>query len=295
MILPGGEGPSPAVVVVAGSGPQTRWSTPTYSLVARIFGDAGFVVFSWDKPGSGASTGTFEPDKVQSQRAAILADGIQTLVDHPAVDPDRIGLWGLSQAGWVMPLALELTDDVAFMISVSGGAEDGIEQMAFQASEQLVCSGLSREQAELAELWGPRAAKAETYEAHVEAMEILLEIPGVDSFVGSEIMSEEDWQAQRPDNRGLFDPVTVLENTTIPVLAVFGELDKNIDPIQGAEAYERALAAAGNPDYHVEVIPGIGHTMQTQETGCIGEPGGAVSERYIELLEEWAAKLAANP
>jgi pimeloyl-ACP methyl ester carboxylesterase len=86
--------------------------------------------------------------------------------------------------------------------------------------------------------------------------------------------------------------MTVIEHTTIPVLAIYGDRDRNIDPIQGAEAYERALAAAGNPDYHVELLPGIGHTMQDQTTGCIGELGGVTSPRYRELLEEWAAKLA---
>jgi pimeloyl-ACP methyl ester carboxylesterase len=292
LILPEGEGPFPAVILVSGSGPQTRTRASSY--LVQVFGDEGFAAFSWDKPGNGDSTGTFEEGQTLRQRAAILADGIQTLVEHPAVDPGRIGLWGLSQAGWVMPLAMELTDDIAFMISVSGGGEDGIEQMAFQISERLVCDGVSRDQAELAEQWGPQAAKGTTYEEYVEAMEILLAIPGMDQFIGTEMSSEEDWQPWPAEIDAYFDPMTVIEHTTIPVLAIFGELDKNIDPIQGAEAYERALAAAGNPDYHVELIPGIGHTMQDQTTGCIGEPGGLTSERYRELIEEWAAKLAAS-
>ena len=291
--LPGGEGPYPAVIMVSGSGSQTRSSTPTSSLVLRTFRDAGFAVLSWDKPGSGESTGEFEEGQGLRQRAEILAQGIRVLGQHPAIDATKVGLWGLSQAGWVMPLAMELTDDISFMISVSGGGEDSIEQGAYQISEQLVCRGVPRDQAELAEKWGPQAAKGESYVLYVEAMEILLPIPGMDQFIGSEMASEGDWQPWPPEIDAYFDPVTVLERTTIPVLAVFGEMDKNIDPIQGAAAYERALTAAGNPDFHVELIPGIGHTMQKQMTGCIGEPGSGVSERYTELMEEWAAKLAA--
>lgn len=294
LILPEGEGPFPAVILVTGDGPATRSSTPTGNLVSEIFGETGFAVFSWDKPGSGESTGSLDEGHVLRGRAAILAGGIQTLVDHPAVDPGRIGLWGLSQAGWVMPLALELTDDVAFMISVSGGGEDSIDQLAYQLSERLVCDGVPRDQAELAEEWFPQSAKGTTYELFVEAAEILLAIPGMDEYVGTELPSEAEWQPWPPEIDSYFDPMTVIEHTTIPVLAIFGDLDKNIDPVQGAEAYERALAAAGNPDYHVEVLPGIGHTMQHQETGCIGEPGRVVSERYLELIEEWAAKLAAS-
>ena len=70
-------------------------------------------------------------------------------------------------------------------------------------------------------------------------------------------------------------------------------LRKSIDPIQGAEAYEEALQAAGNPDYHVELIPGVGHTMHHQLTDCPGDPGTGLSERYTDLIEEWATKLAA--
>jgi pimeloyl-ACP methyl ester carboxylesterase len=61
----------------------------------------------------------------------------------------------------------------------------------------------------------------------------------------------------------------VIEHTTIPVLAFFGELDKNIDPIQGAEAYEAALQRAQNQDYQIEVIPGVGHILVPTKTGCI--------------------------
>ena len=104
--------------------------------------------------------------------------------------------------------------------------------------------------------------------------------------------SEDDWQPWPPEIDAYFDPVTVLETITIPVLAVFGELDKNIDPIQGADAYRQALTTAGNLAFHVEVIPGIGHTMLNQQTGCLGESGSLISARYTELIREWADKLA---
>jgi pimeloyl-ACP methyl ester carboxylesterase len=83
--------------------------------------------------------------------------------------------------------------------------------------------------------------------------------------------------------------MTVIQTTKIPVLAVFGEMDRWIDPLQGAAAYEEALRSAGNPDYHVELIPGVGHTMLTQASMC--GVGASTSARYLELLREWATKL----
>lgn len=292
LVLPGDNGPYPAVIVVHGSGPQTRYSTPGRSFIVDTFGNAGYAVLTWDKPGSGASTGTFDEEHSLTQRAQILADGIESLRQHEAIDATRIGLWGISQAGWVMPLALELTDDVAFMIVVSGGGEDSIEQMGYQIGAQLVCNGLPEEQGELVARYGPQAAKGTTYELYVEAMEILLEIPGMDQYVGPGMSDEDDWEPWSPEIDAYLDPMDIIEHTTIPVLAVFGELDKSIDPIQGAAAYEEALQKAGNTNSHVELIPGVGHTLLEQETGCSGDPPGGYSDRYIELIDDFIEMLA---
>jgi pimeloyl-ACP methyl ester carboxylesterase len=287
--LPDGEGLHPAVIVVHGDGPQTRTSTPGTNDVIRIFGQAGFAVFVWDKPGSGASTGAFDQEEKLQQRAEILAEGVQVLVDHPAIDPDRIGVWGISQAGWVMPLALEQTDDIAFMIVVSGGGEDSIEQLAYQLGQGVVCDGLTPEEGRLVEEHFPPTAKGPTYEDYTRAMEVLVEIEGWEQFAGPALKTEEEWQPWPDGIDAYFDPMTVIEETTIPVLAVFGDLDRWIDPVQGTAAYQQALTFAGNPDFHVELIPGVGHTMQEQTSMCGG--GGSVSERYLELLAEWANKL----
>lgn len=294
LILPGMPGPHPAVIVVSGSGSATRDSTPGYSAVRRTFGAAGFAVFSWDKPGDGASTGAFDEEHTVTERAAILLEGIRILGDRSEIDTNRIGLWGLSQAGWVMPLALESNPDIAFMVVVSGGGEDSIDQMAFQISKQLACEGLSAADAELVEIYGAQAAKGKTYTLYTEAMEILLEIPGTERFIGTSAATEDEWQPWPPDMDAYLNPMDIIEHTTIPVLAVFGEMAKNVDPVQGAAAYETALQAAGNQNYRVETIPGVGHTMQRQATGCPGEPGGAFSDRFVDLMEEWAQMLAAT-
>ena len=139
---------------------------------------------------------------------------------------------------------------------------------------------------------GPQAAKGTTYREYVEAMEILLEIPGMDQYVGPGMSSEEDWQPWPPEIDAYVDPMDIIEDTTIPILAVFGELDKSVDPLQGAAAYEEALQKAGNPHSHVELIPGVGHTLQKQSTGCAGDPPGGYADRYTELIDEWLEMLA---
>jgi pimeloyl-ACP methyl ester carboxylesterase len=178
------------------------------------------------------------------------------------------------------------------MIVVSGGGEDSIEQLAYQLGQGVVCDGLSLEQGQLVEEHFPPTAKGPTYEDYTTAMEVLVEIEGWETFAGPAFKTEEEWQPWPTDIDAYFDPMTVIQTTTIPVLAVFGELDRWIDPVQGAAAYEQALTSAGNPDFHVELIPGVGHTMLEQSSMCSG--GGTTSERYLELLTKWAGKLGQN-
>lgn len=80
----------------------------------------------------------------------------------------------------------------------------------------------------------------------------------------------------------------VIKQTTIPVLAFFGELDKNIDPVRGAQAYKSALEEAGNEDYLIEVIQGAGHVLAPAQTGCLDEfVSSEYVPEYLEILEEW--------
>jgi hypothetical protein len=77
------------------------------------------------------------------------------------------------------------------------------------------------------------------------------------------------------------------------MLVLFGELDKNIDPAQGAAAYEAALRQAGNIDYQIEVISGAGHVLVPATTGCIGEGGGRTyMPEYLETMEAWLQHLS---
>ncbi len=131
----------PVIVMVHGSGGATRNGAVDFEPLIEIFLRNGYAVLSWDKPGSGESTGSFTQGYTISERANILVDAIRALNENTSVLSSSIGLWGVSQAGWVMPKALEKTEDAAFMIVVSGGGEDGIEQMAYQMGQVVACKG----------------------------------------------------------------------------------------------------------------------------------------------------------
>lgn len=179
--LPEGDGPFPIVLFVHGSGPATRTEYLYLPIMERML-QAGYATFAWDKPGTGESTGQFSERTLRHQRAQIILDAIAVMKARRDIDPQQIGLWGISQAGYVM-----------------------------------------------------------------------------------------------------WNPIEVVKQVRIPVLAIFGDKDPQIDPIQGAYAYREALQKAGNPLSRVELFPRANHGIVVSETGC---PADELKwlEQYVRTL-----------
>ena len=115
-------GPVGAVVFGHGSGQQTKDSC---RFLAEGFLSRGFATLCFDKRGVGQSTGTFvfvgarDSIPVFSDLASDMAAGVAFLRTRPEIDPNRIGLAGVSQAGWIVPLAA-VTARPAFMVLLVG-------------------------------------------------------------------------------------------------------------------------------------------------------------------------------
>src|SRR5690606_12592643 len=88
----------PGIVLVHGAGPH---EASDYLAEAEAFARAGIVALAYDKRTDGYSM--FERSYETLAADAIAA--VQTLRQHEAVDPERVGVWGLSEGGWVAPLA----------------------------------------------------------------------------------------------------------------------------------------------------------------------------------------------
>ena len=126
-------GPVPGIVLVHGSGPLTRDHVrgDTRTLVKL-----GFAVLAYDKRGAGASSGVYlrsaehSADVLLRRLAADAAAVFDSLAADPNVDSTRLGFFGASQAGWIIPLAAERTRTAPrFHVILSGPAvSTGVEQ-----------------------------------------------------------------------------------------------------------------------------------------------------------------------
>jgi dienelactone hydrolase len=115
-----GEGPYPAIVLVHGSGRSTRNLLERFS---RLFASQGFATLAMDKRGVGESGGSYSEAASESRLLLLASDvaaGVDFLRSRPDVKPDKIGLLGGSQAGWIIPPAAVQSEHVAFTVILSG-------------------------------------------------------------------------------------------------------------------------------------------------------------------------------
>ena len=71
---------------------------------------------------------------------------LQYLRLQPDIQPDKVGLWGVSQGGWIIAMAAAgHPQDVAFIISVSGSGVPVAEQQVFSIEAQSQAAGFSEQ------------------------------------------------------------------------------------------------------------------------------------------------------
>ena len=150
--LPSGEAPFPAVVYGQGSGSITANHAGTVAY-ARELNDLGFAVMRYDKRGTGESSGELQRVSLANSQTSIplLASDMQAVLDQMLtefrrIDPQRIGLFGVSQANWYMPVVAEATPEVRFMVVVTGGVLPVGFQLRYEELKHV--DGLSKEEAE---------------------------------------------------------------------------------------------------------------------------------------------------
>lgn len=119
----------PALLVLHGSGPMARHA---YHFAARRFAERGFVVLNVDKRGVGGSGGTYHGDDlgagVIEQRAVDARAALAFLAQRTDVDTSRLGVFAISQGGWITPLLLSSDTPARFAVNFSGAAVSSSEE-----------------------------------------------------------------------------------------------------------------------------------------------------------------------
>lgn len=316
LLAPGTAGPHPVAVLLSGSGPQDRDGVspgfiPGYSpsrFLAEHLVRHGIATVRYDERGVGASSGE-HGTATSGELAADAAAAVAHIRTHARIDPDRVGLVGHSEGGMLAAQVAARDADIAFVVSIAGPAVPGYELLIRQNELVFQSSGLDEAAIEQ-QVRAARQAMDLTVAGDWEALEALLWTTGRSELAA---MSEEQraalgdpeayLQVQIPAVLRRYqtwmreflthDPAADWRRIRVPVLAVFGDLDTQVDAAQNLPAMETALRGAGNRDIEMVVLPGANHTFQPHaQTGSPAEYERLAPELMPELLEliaKWVA------
>jgi uncharacterized protein len=307
VLLPAGDGPHPVVVYVWGAGPTNRRAHIENSRVLRAFLEHGYGVFLYDKPGSGGSTGRLSSRHLFRQRADILQAALRTLREHPAVDPGAVGLYGSSQAAYVLAVALadlRGPSAPAFLVAWSCPMQDSIRQSAYLVRNYLLCEGYGRDDALASERAYVRRGEATTYAEYEAAARHLDGIPPIrDGLKWAGVVAERHFTpADTLNGESFLDPARMITSLDMPTLALFAANDLQIDPVQGAAVFRRLVAASGDQISAVVTIPGADHNMILSPRGCMQDQqdrylavgGMTLAPEFLSTIDAWLERLQAS-
>lgn len=268
LLLPVAGGARPAIVIIHGSGPNEGSG---YRVYGEQFARAGIAALLYDKRGSGKSKGEWRYRTLDDLTGDALA-AVAYLKSRPEINAQQIGLWGISQGGWVVPLAASRSQDVAFVITVAGNGVSPTQQEMFHKDEMFRHIGYSERARDTAlKFW--------------KLIFDWLVLVADGKFPWPKGLME-------PEMSGAYlglnhDPVQDWEKVTQPALLIYGEEDK-LTP--GAEAIARidaALKRAGNRDYTFVRYPKAAHNITTGKTGLEFDWDTGFAPGYFQTMNSW--------
>ncbi len=291
LIAPSTRGKHPAIVLVHGSGAENR----AYMLPwARFLIRHGIAVLGYDKRGVGGSTGDWNVATYDDLAGDAIA-AVEYLKTRRDIDSAQIGLLGISQAGWIMPLAAVSSRDIAFLISISGAGVTPAETTMDQARNEMTMTGMpAATVAHITGLIGLQYDFARTgkgWDAYAAARATLVARMGAPPETAFPSTPDHpQWQAIK--RTYFYDPTPTLRQLTVPTLAIWGELDNNIVADKNKPAWEVALKAAGNRDYVLVVLPKANHAMLEAKVGSNAETRSLQRfvPAYFTTVNDWLAR-----
>ena len=271
--------PKGIVLIVHGSGSTNAVAQDWYADVRDVFNKVGYHTYMWDKMGCGNSEGVFNYNQSVESSADEVIAAIKTLKQKQIPGAKHIGLWGISRAGWINPLVVNKYKDIKFWVSVSG--VDAKENFNYLLQENLQINGQPKDSInlivnELKE--GVRLTHSgASFDKYMNATKNLRENRFMKRFNNGTKISEEDYYAyQKTFMKEKLDSISglqiyienfdqLLSTINCPVLALFGEKDKNVDWQKTKKLYQTTIGK--NDHLTVKSFPDCNHNIFKSNTG----------------------------
>ncbi len=268
LFLPEDKEKTPAVVILHGSGPDEGLG---YKIYGEEFSKLGIATLVFDKRGSGKSGGDWQQRSFENMGGDALA-AVKYLQNRPEIDLQQIGIWGISQGGWTAAFAAARSDEVAFVISVSGNGISPTKQEMFHKDEMYQTLGYSEK---------ARDTALKFWKLVFDWLVLVDE--------GKFPLPENSMQSERSAaSIGLnYDPLPDWEKVKQPVLLIHGEKDKLSPRNEAIATISDALRKGGNENLTVRVFPNASHTITTNKTGLEFDWEDNFVPDYFQFTTDW--------
>jgi pimeloyl-ACP methyl ester carboxylesterase len=259
-----------AVVFLPGSGvaPFQNYIPGFFEhFIEGVFLPRDICVLYINKRGVGASEGDWQKNDFQGRADDVYAAFLH-LQQHPQIDPDRIGLIGHSQGGWIANLAASQHEEIAFFISLAGPTTTVQEQIRHTVENDLACRGLKGKRLTRRLGWQMFQSKAGAAIGRIFPIGELGFIAGI----------------------LYYDPREVIKSVCCPGLFVFAEFDSMVPPKENLQRFAEMWGDNFPEHLSTVVIPGADHLFNLTDTVCfdweqsIRKPHAAA---LVQVLRDW--------
>ncbi len=262
LCMPRSAGRHAAVILLQGSGGESRWGTNRF--IADQFARSGIAALVYDKRGSGNSTGDWKASSYDDLANDVLA-GIDLLASRPDIDPRRIGLHGHSEGGIIAAIvAVHSPSEVAFVIAEDTVAGLVRDQDVYRVSHQIQKAGFTDSQIKSA----------------MDLYKLMLDVAcGTRSYqeletAGAPFRDQEwyQWLGIPPENSylwtwypkiGNLDTLVFWRQVRAPVLLAYGERDQ-LEPVDESLAKIEASLDSVKTPYTAVIVPNAQHNLTVQ-------------------------------
>ena len=301
LTIPQGSGPFPVLITISGSGQQDRDSTmfehKPFWVMADYFAKLGIAVLRYDDRGVGGST-DLETEATTADLAGDVIAAVSFLLDHPDIDPNRIGLIGHSEGGMIAPMVATQIEDIALIVLLAGPGVPGSKILLDQNEDIYRANGAPESVIQtrltyLRRVYQILQDNPDDEVAREKIKQASIQIYGLVSSQEELDIEAEAWTSPWIRFFVLYDPGPTLSQVTCPILALFCELDIQVDANENMPVMEYILSRAGHTDYLVHELPELNHLFQTAQTGVI-EEYGQIEETFspaaLDLIGAWISE-----
>lgn len=299
--------PKGIVLIIHGDGKTNAIADNWWYDVRNAILKAGYATFMWDKMGCGDSGGIYKNGRPVENEALEVISAIKDLKEKDIKGSNKIGLWGISRAGWISPIVIDQFKKIDFWISVSGVDDD--ETFKYLLEQNLRINGHSQDSINvIVSEWHNSILLSRggaSYKYYLSATKNLQKNKFWQKITNGGISKKSYYEYQKILKKLALDKVTelplyvenfdkMLSRIDIPVLALFGETDMTVDWTKAKKLYEKTLEA--NTDLTIKTFPNCNHNMWQAKTGGIYEFENNNSEYvrcdgFLDSITNWLNKL----